>query len=139
MAKKKTITLIDWIDMGIFTPKVMFSVGYDVNEIMAYLWKIKATGWADALSKDMTLTKDYWYGLRRTVEVIKTGEKCTYFFIIIPRFDFDNDDDYVKLAHECLHICQFFLPDVLDRNREFECEAYLHTHLFRQCLKKIRG
>lgn len=63
----------------------------------------------------------------------------TFFFIIIPRFDFDDDDCFVKLAHEIVHICQFFLPDVLNRNTEIECEAYLHTHIMRQALKKLRG
>lgn len=61
-----------------------------------------------------------------------------FYIYIGEEFKF-TDYEYCKLAHEVLHICQFLLPDFLDRNREFESEAYLHTHLMEQCLKAIRG
>jgi hypothetical protein len=30
------------------------------------------------------------------------------------------------------------LPDMLNRNQEFECEAYIHTHIMQQTLKVMR-
>ena len=58
--------------------------------------------------------------------------------IFIKIFDF-SDWSMCTLAHECLHITQFMLPEILDRNREYECEAYLHTHIMEQALNKLRG
>lgn len=136
--KPKKISVIDWVNTGIFSPVICFSCGYSIQELKNYLKKVKAHGWLDAVNAT-TLDDGTWYGLKRTIEVIKTKEVKNYLFIIIPRFDFNDDDCYVKLAHEALHICQFYLPDVMDRNREFECEAYLHTHIMRQCLSKLRG
>jgi hypothetical protein len=31
------------------------------------------------------------------------------------------------------------LPDILERDREIEAEAYLHTHLMRNILNTLRG
>jgi len=61
-----------------------------------------------------------------------------FYIILTEEFDF-SDYAYCKLAHEVLHICQFILPDILNRDREYECEAYLHTHIMMQCLNQIRG
>ena len=70
--------------------------------------------------------------------VIKDGKDKTFYFIIFMEvFDF-SDWHYIKLAHECLHICQFFLPTVSQREQEHECEAYLHTHLMQQALNALR-
>lgn len=137
MKKIKKISLIDWLNLGMFDGTILLSVGYTHADLCAYLKKIKAEGWLNAI-KDTEITKENWYALRRVVENIKTGEKTNYLFIIIPRFEF-LDNDFVLLAHEVLHIVAFYLPDLMDRNREYECEAYLHTHIMRQALNKIRG
>jgi hypothetical protein len=136
--KKKRITVIDWVNMGIFPCVVMFSVGNTRDQICKYLKKIGADGWLRAI-EDVPIDPGCWYGLKRDVENLRTKETTTYLFIIAPRFEF-LDDDFVKLAHEILHVCQFYLPDVnVNRDKEIECEAYTHTHIMRQCLKILRG
>jgi hypothetical protein len=60
------------------------------------------------------------------------------FYIIMPSWN-NRDWDFIKLAHECLHACQFVLPLFLERDKEHECEAYLHTHLMSQILEIIRS
>lgn len=75
---------------------------------------------------------------KRIIKNVKTGETKTLFYIFIKgEFKF-TDYEMVKLAHECLHICQFSLPDILDRDKENEAEAYLHSHLMHQILKLLR-
>jgi hypothetical protein len=141
MTRKKSVRLIDWIDTGMFQPKVMLTVGYSVDDVKAYLKKQKAHGWINAVSyheEKIKASPGSWWALKTEVENRRTKQRIIYFFILIPEFQY-SDECYLKLAHECLHICQFFLPDILDRDREFECEAYLHTHLMRQCLAKIKG
>jgi len=132
--------ICEWLNTGIFEANVMFTVGMNHADIMMHLKNKKiARDWSLGISEDEKLidNNNAWgFGLRRII-FNKANEK-TLFYIIIKRFDFKNDDHYCRLAHEILHICQFLLPDILNRDREFECEAYLHTHLMRQCLKAMR-
>lgn len=68
----------------------------------------------------------------------RTHSGRTYFYLVI-NADFKfTDYCYCKLAHEITHLCQFYLPDVLNRNQEWEAEAYLHTHLMEQALVHLR-
>lgn len=138
----KSDKMIYWLDTGIFTATVMFSVGYKYEEIIAYCKKKKAIGWDIAISQDSDrrlIESGNAFGLKRTLENTKTGKTVTYFFIILTeQFDF-SDWAMVTLAHECLHICQFMLPDMLDRDREYEAEAYFHSYLMTECLKRLRG
>jgi len=140
MAKKKTYKVLHWLDTGIFPATVMFSCGFKYIEIMKMLKQKKAEHWISGISEDKALIENGNYlALKREIENLKTKEcKTLYYIIINEDFNF-TDYEYCKLAHEVLHICQFFLPDCLDRNREYECEAYLHTHLMQQCLKILRG
>jgi DNA-binding cell septation regulator SpoVG len=136
--KKKKIRVIDWLNLGMFQGALLFTCGYDKKEICDYLKKIGANDWLEAMN-DITIDVDHWYSLKRTVENLKTGEVKRFLFIIIPRYEF-LDDDFVKLAHEIIHTCQFYLPGMnVERDREIECEAYFHTHLMRQCIQKLRG
>lgn len=136
--KKKPAKIIRYLNTGIFPATVFFSMGFNYDEIIKHTKKLDQ--WGTALRDDQALVDSgSWLGLKRVVENLKTGESKTHFYIILPTaFDF-SDEDYVKLSHEVLHICQFMLKDFLDRDREFECEAYLHSHLMRQCLEEIRG
>lgn len=105
---------------------------------MRYLKRVKADEWVKALSDEPELFEGGWKAGRRDVEYIKTGDKQRYFFVIIPEgVDTKSGHDLVKLAHECVHICQFYLPDVLDRNKEHEAEAYLHSHLMTQVIEHL--
>lgn len=136
---KKSYKYISWLDTGIFPATVMFSCGFEYDEIVRQLKSKNASDWLRGISEDKQLIDSgSWFALKRTLENSKTGcRKNLYYIILKHNFDF-KDDSYCKLAHEVLHICQFFLPDCLDRNREIEAEAYLHTHIMRGCLKVLR-
>lgn len=136
---KKTPKTLWWLDTGIFPAKVLFIHKFSYEETKRLLKNKKANGWLDAFHYAIGAHPSEtgnWASMI-IMETKKTKEKITYFFIRIPNFQF-TDYDYCKLAHEVLHICQFFLPDVLNRNKEYEAECYLHTHLMQQCLKAMR-
>lgn len=138
---KKATKIIKWLDTGIFPASIMLSVGFNYDEISYHLTKMKAWPWKTALSLDKPLIDGgNNFALRRIIENKKTKEieRRLFYLILKTPFNF-SDYDYCKLAHECVHLCQFILPDMLDREREYECEAYLHTHIMKQCLDAIRG
>ena len=60
-----------------------------------------------------------------------------YYFIFLHKGFDGKPDSYVTLSHEILHLCQFLLPDFIDRNVEVEAEAYFHSHIMSQCLAYI--
>ena len=140
MKEQKIIKTMQWLDMGIFPGSTVFICGFDYDEIMSLFKKKRATQWWTGIENERSLIeKGNYFGLYRSIENIKTKKEVNLFYIIIrEQFTF-TDEEYCKLAHEVLHICQFFLPPILNRDREWESEAYLHTHLMRQCLKALRG
>lgn len=118
------------LDFGIFPGWCSFSCGFTYGELVKTL---KSDGWADAIKYDRKLIEESeWLACSR-----EHGGRTYYYIILRDRFDF-SDLSYCKLAHEILHIVAFHLPNILDRNREFEAEAYLHTHLMKQCLSALR-
>jgi hypothetical protein len=127
------IATLNWLDAGIFPVTVLISYNFDYDELIKLLKQKRATDWYNGLSDDKELIDNgNYFGLYRTF-----NEKKLFYIILTEEFKF-TDYEYCKLAHEVLHICQFMLQDILDRDREYECEAYLHTHLMNQCLKTIR-
>ena len=132
--------VLHWLDTGIFPASVLFSYQFEYDEMISLLKRKRATWWWNGLMDDKGLIDNgNYFGLARDVDNLKTKESKKLFYIIIKEEFKFTDYEYCKLAHECLHICQFMLPDILKRDREYECEAYLHTHLMDQCLKAIRG
>lgn len=138
MKNKKPAKIIRYLNTGIFPATILFSMGFNYDEIIKHTKKHGE--WGMALRDDKVLVDSgSWLGLKRVIENVKTGEERTHYYIILPKgFDF-SDYDYIRLAHEVLHICQFMLPDILNRNKEIEAEAYLHSHIMSQCLKEIRA
>ncbi len=136
---KQSDKVITWINAGIFPATVMFSCGFGYEEIMKHLKKLKADQWIAGISNEKSLIDSgSKFGLKRVIENNKTGKTVTLFYIIYkPLFKY-TDEDYITLAHEVLHICQFMLPDILDRNREYEAEAYLHSYLMEKCLQSLK-
>lgn len=139
MKPKKSLKILHWLDHGIFPGSTLLIHGFTYDETFALLQKKKAFDWAAGIKFDKEAIDGYNYAaMRRDVENPRTGEKKTCHYIYIKeQFKF-TDYEYCKLAHEVLHICQFFLKDCLDRNIEIEGEAYFHTHLMMQVLKVIR-
>lgn len=133
---KKTI---QYLNTGIFPATVMFVVGFTYDEVIKHTKKHKGDTWHIALSEDRVFWNNSNYAaMKRSIENTKTGEWVDHFIIKIKEPFTFSDYDYCKLAHEVLHICQYLLPKILNRDQENECEAYLHTHLMQQCLKELR-
>ncbi len=125
--------------MGSYPGHTVFMLGFSFDEVKKILKKKKANDWLDAFTHaSQQNTGTGCWASHTTLEFTKTKEVKHYFFIYLPSFDF-SDYAYCKLAHEVLHICQFYLPDILDRNKENEAECYLHTHLMQQSLNAIRS
>lgn len=134
MSSKKGIATLN---AGIFYPKVLFCYKYEYDEILKELKKQKQFGWITAFECHKYLFEENarCFAAYSRIPDNKMEQGVLYYFIILrDEFKF-KDIDYCKLAHECLHICQFILPDFLERDREIEAEAYLHTHLMTQGLE----
>ena len=131
---------LHWLDTGIFPSTIMFSHNFTYDEITKLLKRKKAYDWlAGIINEKVLFESGNCLALRKDIETVKKTKQKTLLYIHLPtQFQF-TDYDYCKLAHEVLHICQFMLPDILDRNKELEAEAYLHTHIMMQCLKVLRS
>lgn len=138
MTKNKKFQSIEWISFGIFPGYLMFVHDFKHSDIIKELDKLKAEDWKSGIEYEEDFVDNgCWKAMYREVINTKGISKKLFYLIIPEQFDF-SDYDYARLAHEILHICQFYLPDVLDRNKEHEAEAYLHTHLMTKCLEVLR-
>jgi hypothetical protein len=128
-----------FVNTGIFPATVCFNCGFTYDEIIALFKKKKADQWAKGLENDKQLIDNGTnFALARHMTNTKTGKQVSFYYIIlIERFKF-TDYDMCVLAHEILHICQFLLKQILDREKEIECEAYLHTYLMENILNILR-
>ena len=140
--EKKPNAGLKFLDTGIFPGTVLFCYNYTYDKLIERLHKVEkqygSTGWSVGIEYDKDLMeKTQKLAMKREVNHPDFGERTLFYIWWTDEFKFE-DYDYYALAHECLHICQFYLPDLLERNREFEAEAYLHTHLMKQCLQAIR-
>lgn len=135
MKTKKQLT---WINAGIFPGTIMFSYMYSYDGMITYCKRFKDDTWHIALKDDKELWESSNYLASK--RLLELGKKQVSYYIIkiTERFTF-TDYEYTKLGHEVLHICQFMLPDFLNRNEEYECECYFHSYLMMQCLNVIRG
>lgn len=133
--KRPHKAIIQPLNFGIFYGHCMFACGFEADDILKITskWKGDRADWHKCLVVNDDIHASKYVAMHREL-----NGKHYYYIIYKPHFRF-TDDDYLRLAHEVLHICQFYLPDVLDRNREIEAEAYLHTHLMQQCLTHIRN
>lgn len=133
MSESKGLYIIHGINFGIFAGLIAFTCGYTLKELKSHYKKNDGKIWLEGLKQ-----LEFPNTCRGMAVEVKVKGTYLYYLIIRDPFTF-TDDEYCTLAHECIHLVQFRLKDVLDRDREFECEAYLHTHLMSQCLKALRG
>ena len=126
--------------MGIFPGECLVSIGYTYDQLLDQLTKQKKLSYKLGIRGDREFIETGNYkALKRVIKNEKTGKELILFYLFgITPFEF-TDYDFIRLAHEILHICQFYLKDVLDRNKEIEAEAYLHTHLMTQCIQLLRN
>lgn len=123
------------LNFGSFSGDICFSAGYSHEELLAALKRKRKT----ALAFSCAHHKDLFHPQCALETSVDDDGVITYYYFIFIEAEFDfSDHDMVMLAHEVLHVCQFRLPKMLDRDREYECEAYTHTHIMNQCLKELR-
>lgn len=147
--KAKDFKVLNYLNHGIFRGYTLFSSGFTYNEIIdllkkdkKFLGQIYLRGLNEETHKH--LIDDAGNGgvaIRSLLKNKKTTKDVDYIHYVILGTEFNVDDDSCMcvLAHELLHICQFFLPDYLDRDEEKEAEAHFHSHLMRQALQILRG
>lgn len=142
MVSKKTVKNIsdrhiNWIDFGIFYGSCMVVCAFSYDEMLAHFKKKKTPiGWVEAFksTKELWESDNYGFVSKRTVN------GCTYFFLILKkRFDFRNEENHTRLAHEILHLASFHLKDFLDPMEENESFCYLHSYLMTQVYKILRS
>lgn len=127
------------LDTGIFPANIAFIYNHTHEDVRKHFCKLKAWDWFAGLTGDEGLfKKTQCFACKRVLED-STGRKPTknLFYIVINRPFKKTNEDYIILAHEVTHICQFILPSILERDREIEAEAYLHSHIMRQILNII--
>lgn len=131
--KSKGISMFTTVNFGQFQGKIVFSCGFTVKELIKHFKKQDCHDWASGL-------KSIDLGNHTLGIACKRTYKKTQLFYLILRDPFKfTDQEYCTLAHEVLHLVQFRLIDILDRDQETECEAYLHTHIMQQILSALRG
>jgi hypothetical protein len=141
MAKGKGI--LTFLNFGIVPGHCMFVCGMDEKQALKrfrkeYLSCDDSDVWDKSLSniiEDESVTTNF-YACDATF--VKDGRNHRTYFIFFKEEWGGTDGSYVILAHEVLHVVQFFSAHVFDRTKEIEFEAYLHTHLMSQCLDAIQ-
>ena len=133
----KDLKIIEWFNFGCFPGYWVFIQNFSHKEVMKHLKKQKAKGWIATLDDEKLFT-GYPRAGRRDVKFESDDKSKAYYFIIMPDgLNTKDSEDLIILAHECVHICQFYLPDLMNRDEENEAEAYLHTHLMRQVIEHL--
>lgn len=116
------------LDAGIYPFKIVLSSGFTYDELCRELKKQKCDMWLTGLKNDKKfIDSGKNFALKRTISGGKHDGSILFYIIFRDQFKF-TDYWYVKLAHE-----------ILERDREYESEAYLHSHIMEQALKKFRG
>lgn len=137
--KSKAKKYIEYLDCGIFPIGVALLYNQSIEDARNHFSKSKQWDWFAGLAGEEKFFEQYKnFALKSTLEE-STGRKETkelYYIVLNQPFTRKNID-YVIIAHEVLHLCQFILPKILDRNKEIEAEAYLHSHLMTQILNII--
>jgi hypothetical protein len=127
---------VSFINMGSYPEQVCLIYDMTYREVVDCLKKIPNCKAHLKSIKSMgkkQFKKHKFYAMEDKIK----GEEV-YFIVFNEKFKF-KDTSYAIIAHEILHVIQFYLPKVLDRNVEIEAEAYLHTYLMNKCTGIFRG
>lgn len=139
MSKKKPTKIIETIDFGCYPGRLMYTQGFSHKEVLKELKKAKALEWLEGFKDTKVHYDDDVAGVaikRVVTDCPKKGDIKELYYIIMPNgCNTKNSNNLVTLAHECLHICQLFLPEILDRTQEWEAEAYFHSYIMDKILK----
>lgn len=132
--KTKKVSLITTVDFGILSGKICFSCGYSFKEMRKVFKEQKCKEYLKAIKDE----DDEWGDTVGVCWERKVNGCTLYFLCLKDPFKF-TDQEYVTLAHEVLHVIQFRLNGVVNRDREVEFEAYLHSHIMDKILHKLRN
>lgn len=124
--KKKYKAVISTINFGAFHGHAMACIGTNVDEV---LLKQKDKGWRLYLEqvKEEGFNCDF-------VHEAKMRDGNVYSCIFVSKKD--SDEWYIKVAHECFHLCQILAMNYhIDMSQEKESMAYHHSYLMRQMLE----
>lgn len=135
--KKKGIKSFFPINFGSFSGTCLVSCGLSIKYIRKHLKKNKNGDWRKGLkeTEEFSSTQLAW-GIRIKVRY-KKADRHLYYILLKNPWKY-TEENYITLAHEAVHICQFVLRDIMNRDEEIECEAYLHSHIMTQVLNKIK-
>ncbi|MCK5020649.1 MAG: hypothetical protein KAS32_26755 [Candidatus Peribacteraceae bacterium] len=138
---------IGWLNSGIFPVTTLFTCGYNHEEVIKKLKQAKrrtskhnpkiVQEWIDVVSfEDCEEMYSDGRDFCQKVKTVnnKTGRDVDYFLIVLTESFNSTREDWLILTHEITHLCQFVLPEFLDRDKEHEAEAYHHNHIMSQCL-----
>lgn len=134
MAKKK-VKIFQFIRGGSFPFDILFTVNMKPIEIREKLKAECGEDWIQAFD----CTDDFFDGSWGVAMERSVDGYYHYFLSLHKGFKFSSPYDYCKLAHEVLHLCQFALPKFINRDLEFEAEAYTHTHIMDMCLDIMKS
>lgn len=137
--KSKGVSMFTTIDFGTYSGKIVFACGYSPKELIKEFKKQKCQDWAKGLKTCSIDFDDSCVGFARCLTIQYKGKEVTLYYLILKDPFTFNDEQYITLAHECLHLVQFRLIELMNRDNEIEAEAYLHSYLMQQCIDKIRG
>lgn len=133
MSRKKVRPFYEFIDTGIFPAFICIANGYTIEKLAEGLKEYRYDLWHDALVSHESDDSD-----SDAIVIERTYKGKRYYFMILKHsFDF-SDYHYTVLAHEVLHLCQFILRRLLNRDDEIETEAYLHTYIMSKYLENCR-
>lgn len=128
----------EYIPFQVYPGGVCFTMDFLYEDLLDSFEKEDLEEWRIALEDIGPDMYKNWFCSKRVLEN-PDGHERTFFFLNIPcQFDFLDMNHYCMLAHELVHLCQFYLPDVLDRNVEHEAEAYFHTYMMETILRIIK-
>ncbi len=137
----KSKKVIGTIHCEMFSSVILLCYNVRQQEILKKLlsWDKDVRYWHDGIKNEVNhFEKPSWGFVLKRIVTRGKDEKTLFYLVIKNKFRFD-DFDYCSLAHEVVHLCQFILPDILDRDREIEAEAYFHSYLMTKVLDAIRA
>lgn len=141
MKKSAAVRTLGFIDNGCYFGNVLVNVGYTKQEVIDWLISRQnnpkgINEWVEVLKQTEIIEKSL---AQCSVQEWHNGPHMKIMPIIWFKNPFSfTDKEMVILAHEIVHLCQMYLADYLRRDREFEAEAYYHSHIMQQCLNLIR-
>lgn len=122
---------------GVFWGHTLMCLGFDLDQIKRRL-RNSAGSWLNWIVAESKTVRDHidsgCAGFVLSGHL--RGRKYNLLWI---RSWSGSSHDHVVLAHEVVHLCQFVLPDFIDRGREIEAEAYHHTYFMEEFLKLVES